>query len=153
MCCREDRTDGRRRLYIMTLGCLAPYRRLGIGQFIHLRALRVPLLPRMTFNLSHSITCARLSRAQFFVCTAAGLPGDCTAGREVVWLMSRWLSRRGYIKTRTDASLFLLHPTNCLSAASHASPGTCWGGGRKQWQIWNYTNSYYTRFCCFVTNS
>ncbi|KAK2153767.1 hypothetical protein LSH36_287g05017 [Paralvinella palmiformis] len=31
VCCREDKSDGCRRLYIMTLGCLAPYRRLGIG--------------------------------------------------------------------------------------------------------------------------
>lgn len=31
VCCRVDILDGVRRLYIMTLGCLAPYRRRGIG--------------------------------------------------------------------------------------------------------------------------
>ncbi|CAG0915799.1 unnamed protein product [Notodromas monacha] len=31
VCCRVDVVDGQRRLYIMTLGCLAPYRRHGIG--------------------------------------------------------------------------------------------------------------------------
>jgi len=31
VCCRIDQSEGQRRLYIMTLGCLAPYRRLGIG--------------------------------------------------------------------------------------------------------------------------
>ncbi|XP_039260202.1 N-alpha-acetyltransferase 50-like [Styela clava] len=31
VCCRIDNSKGKRRLYIMTLGCLAPYRRHGVG--------------------------------------------------------------------------------------------------------------------------
>jgi len=31
VCCRIDSSDDRRRLYIMTLGCLPVYRRLGLG--------------------------------------------------------------------------------------------------------------------------
>lgn len=31
VCCRVDTSEKSRRLYIMTLGCLYPYRRLGIG--------------------------------------------------------------------------------------------------------------------------
>jgi len=31
VCCRIDKSDNARRLYIMTLACLAPYRRLGFG--------------------------------------------------------------------------------------------------------------------------
>lgn len=34
VCCRIDLSEGQRRLYIMTLGCLAPYRRLGIGRLM-----------------------------------------------------------------------------------------------------------------------
>ncbi|CAG0883656.1 unnamed protein product [Darwinula stevensoni] len=31
VCCRIDTSENQRKLYIMTLGCLAPYRRQGIG--------------------------------------------------------------------------------------------------------------------------
>lgn len=33
VCCRIDLTESKRRLYIMTLGCLASFRHLGIGLF------------------------------------------------------------------------------------------------------------------------
>ena len=32
VCCRIETEGELRKLYIMTLGCLAPYRRLGIGK-------------------------------------------------------------------------------------------------------------------------
>lgn len=35
VCCRIDTSDNQRRLYIMTLGCLAPYRRLHIGRSLN----------------------------------------------------------------------------------------------------------------------
>ena len=34
VCCRVDTSEGRKRLYIMTLGCLAPYRRYGLGRLM-----------------------------------------------------------------------------------------------------------------------
>jgi N-alpha-acetyltransferase 50 len=33
VCCRIDTTESQRKLYIMTLGCLAPYRKHGIGYY------------------------------------------------------------------------------------------------------------------------
>lgn len=33
VCCRIDLTENKRRLYIMTLGCLSAYRRYGVGMY------------------------------------------------------------------------------------------------------------------------
>ncbi|RNA01500.1 putative N-acetyltransferase san [Brachionus plicatilis] len=34
VCCRIDLTDNKRRLYIMTLGCLSAYRKYGVGKLM-----------------------------------------------------------------------------------------------------------------------
>lgn len=36
VCCRIETEGTQRRIYIMTLGCLAPYRRLGVGTYNYL---------------------------------------------------------------------------------------------------------------------
>ncbi|CAB4004167.1 N-alpha-acetyltransferase 50 isoform X1 [Paramuricea clavata] len=41
VCCRVDHIDNTRRLYIMTLGCLAPYRKLGIGTVMVEHVLKI----------------------------------------------------------------------------------------------------------------
>lgn len=41
VCCREDKSNGERRLYIMTLGTLAPYRRFGIGTVMLEHVLKI----------------------------------------------------------------------------------------------------------------
>ncbi|XP_046853246.1 N-alpha-acetyltransferase 50-like [Xenia sp. Carnegie-2017] len=41
VCCRVDQMDHTRRLYIMTLGCLAPYRKLGIGTVMVEHVLKI----------------------------------------------------------------------------------------------------------------
>lgn len=33
VCCRIDLSENKRRLYIMTLGCLSAYRRYGVGMY------------------------------------------------------------------------------------------------------------------------
>jgi len=41
VCCRIDKSENARRLYIMTLGCLAPYRRLSIGTVMLEHVLKI----------------------------------------------------------------------------------------------------------------
>ena len=49
VCCRTDLQSGARKLYIMTLGCLGPYRRCGVGKQAQAEAdAAMPLLVHPT---------------------------------------------------------------------------------------------------------
>ena len=44
VCCRVETEGDKNRMYIMTLGCLAPYRRLGVGTYMSVYCVCVILI-------------------------------------------------------------------------------------------------------------
>lgn len=71
VCCRVDHSQNQKRLYIMTLGCLAPYRRLGIGKeglLLYLRHQRKQIaaqLSKCSFRFLTKLVHLRLQISSF----------------------------------------------------------------------------------------